>query len=148
MTWTTERSSSFLSTISLRVWRNEFSPISNGRTEEYCCRVTGKPEVGWSTDENRPMHVSRSVNLKLRVGDWAFVDELREIAGRKPVCTGTDRGLLRSVLGPWSPVPKCEAPEAPISMEEHISMTPAKPESSASKIFRDSGITLVFKYHV
>src|SRR5258708_4896015 len=23
--------------------------------------------------------------------------------------TGTDRGLLRSVLGPWSPVPKCEA---------------------------------------
>src|SRR6476620_413959 len=24
--------------------------------------------------------------------------------------TGTDRGLLRSVLGPWSPVPKCEAP--------------------------------------
>lgn len=38
--------------------------------------------------------------------------------------TGTDRGLLRSVLGPWSPVPKCEAPGAPISMEEHTSMAP------------------------
>src|ERR1700691_6457569 len=33
--------------------------------------------------------------------------------------TGTDRGLLRSVLSPWSPGPKCEAPGAPISMEEH-----------------------------
>ena len=38
--------------------------------------------------------------------------------------TGTDRGLLRSVLGPWSPVPKCEAPGAPISVEEHTSMVP------------------------
>jgi hypothetical protein len=38
--------------------------------------------------------------------------------------TGTDRGLLRSVLGPWSPVPKCEAPGAPISSEEHTSMAP------------------------
>src|ERR1700689_1579592 len=36
--------------------------------------------------------------------------------------TGTDRGLLRSVLGPWSPVPQCEAPGAPISVEEHTSM--------------------------
>src|ERR1035438_8262338 len=35
---------------------------------------------------------------------------------------GTDRGLLRSVLGPWSPVPKCDAPRAPISVEEHTSM--------------------------
>ena len=31
------------------------------------------------------------------IDDWALADELREIAGRKPVCTGTDRGLLRSV---------------------------------------------------
>ena len=38
--------------------------------------------------------------------------------------TGTDRGLLRLVLGPWSPVPKCEAPGAPISVEEHTSMVP------------------------
>src|ERR1700730_1108643 len=38
--------------------------------------------------------------------------------------TGTDRGLLRSVLGPRSPVPKCEAPGAPISVEEHTSMVP------------------------
>jgi hypothetical protein len=38
--------------------------------------------------------------------------------------TGTDRGLLRSVLGPWSPVPKCEAPGAPISVVEHTSMAP------------------------
>jgi hypothetical protein len=58
------------------------------------------------------------------IDDWALADELREIAGRKPVCTGTDRGLLRSVLGPRSPVPKCEAPEAPISVEEHTSMAP------------------------
>jgi hypothetical protein len=36
--------------------------------------------------------------------------------------TGTDRGLLQSVLGPWSPVPKCDAPRAPISVEEHTSM--------------------------
>jgi hypothetical protein len=36
--------------------------------------------------------------------------------------TGTDRGLLRSAFGPWSPVPKCEAPEAPISVKEHTYM--------------------------
>ena len=39
--------------------------------------------------------------------------------------TGTDRGRLRSVLGPWSPVPKCEAPRAPISLEEHTSVAPS-----------------------
>ena len=63
--------------------------------------------------------------------------------------TGTDRGLLRSVLGPWSPVPKCEAPGAPISVEEHTSMArqapPPKSESSPSRIFRHSGITVAFK---
>jgi hypothetical protein len=61
--------------------------------------------------------------------------------------TGTDRGLLRSVLGPWPPVPKCEAPGAPISVEEHTSMAPksGKSEFSASKIFRHSGITAAFK---
>src|ERR1700730_12380748 len=36
----------------------------------------------------------------------------------------TDRGLLRLVVGPWSPVPKCDAPGAPISFEEHTSMAP------------------------
>src|ERR1039457_7121882 len=49
------------------------------------------------------------------------------VGGRFPAgwaFTGTDRGLLRSVLGPWSPVPKCEAPGAPISLEEHTSMAP------------------------
>src|SRR5260370_8301212 len=35
----------------------------------------------------------------------------------------TDRGLLRSVLGPIL-VPKCEASGAPISVEEHTSMAP------------------------
>src|SRR6202161_1223181 len=44
--------------------------------------------------------------------------------------TRTDRGLLRWVLGPWSPVPKCEAPGAPISLEEHTSMAPR----SAAKV--------------
>jgi hypothetical protein len=38
--------------------------------------------------------------------------------------TGTDLGLLRSFLGPRSPVPKCEAPGAPISVEEPTSMAP------------------------
>src|ERR1700734_2694549 len=38
--------------------------------------------------------------------------------------TRTDRGLLRSVLGPWSPIPKCEAPRAPILVEEHTSTAP------------------------
>jgi hypothetical protein len=46
---------------------------------------------------------------------------------RKPVTsafTGTDRGLLRPILGPWSRVPKCEALGASISVEEHTSMVP------------------------
>jgi len=49
----------------------------------------------------------------LILGDWALVDELREIAGRKPARTGSDRSLLRSVLSPWSP------------LEEHTSMMPS-----------------------
>ena len=61
----------------------------------------------------------------------------------------TDRGLLGSVLGPWSSVPKCKAPGAPISVEEHTSVAPRprppKSESSASKIFRHSGMTVAFK---
>jgi hypothetical protein len=73
-----------------------------------------------------------------------------KLAWRTPSAfTGTDRGLLRSVLGPWSLVPKCEASGAPISLEEHSSMAarprPPKSESSASKIFRHSGITVAFK---
>ena len=61
--------------------------------------------------------------------------------------TGTDHGLLRSALGPWSRVPECEAHGAPISVEEYTSMAlrSAKSESSASKIFRRSGMTLAFK---
>jgi hypothetical protein len=43
---------------------------------------------------------------------------------KRTAFTGTDRGLLRSVLGSSSPVPKCEAPGAPISVEEHTSMAP------------------------
>ncbi len=46
------------------------------------------------------------------------------IASRKRAFNRTDRGLLRSVLGPWTPVPKCEAPGASISVEEHTSMAP------------------------
>src|SRR5258707_2953616 len=38
--------------------------------------------------------------------------------------TGIDRGLLRWVLGPWSPVPKCEGFGAPISLEDHTFMMP------------------------
>jgi hypothetical protein len=57
-------------------------------------------------------------------GDWALADGLREIAGRKPVCTGTDRSLLRSVLGLWSPVPKCEAPGDPFQWKNTLPWHP------------------------
>ena len=62
--------------------------------------------------------------------------------------TGTDRGLLRLVLGPWSPVPKCEALGAHFSGRTHFHGTqapPPKSESSASKILRHSGTTVAFK---
>src|ERR1035438_3411722 len=72
------------------------------------------------------------------IGDWALADELREIAGRKPVCTGTDRSLLRSVLGPWSPVPKCEARGPPISVEEHTSIVPRPRRQSQNSPLRNS----------
>jgi hypothetical protein len=67
---------------------------------------------------------------------------------KRTAFTGTDRGLLRSVLGSSSPVPKCEAPGAPISVEEHTPWhlrPPPKSASSASKIFCHSGITVAFK---
>ena len=62
---------------------------------------------------------------------------------------GTDRGLLRSVLRPWSPVPKCNAPRAPISVEEHTSMAP-RPRRKVrilrfKNLLKYSGITVAFK---
>jgi hypothetical protein len=77
--------------------------------------------------------------------------------------TGTDRGLLRSVLGQWSPVPKCEAPppqrRRPVAGDPgtwgthfsgrthfHGTQAPSpKSKSSASKILRHSGMTVAFK---
>jgi len=38
--------------------------------------------------------------------------------------TGTDLGLLRLVRFAWSPVPRCEAFGAPISLEKHTSVMP------------------------
>src|SRR6267154_3990962 len=62
----------------------------------------------------------------MRSSEW--VDQVGISSGNQALTrcafTGTDRGLLRSVLGPWSPVPKCEASGAPISVEEHTSMAP------------------------
>ena len=52
--------------------------------------------------------------------------------------TRTDRGLLRWVLGPWSPVPKCEAPGAPISVEEHTSMAPRPHRQSQNPPLQES----------
>src|ERR1700733_12926488 len=52
--------------------------------------------------------------------------------------TGTDRGLLRSVLDPRSPVPKCEAPGASISVEEHTSM--ARRQSQNPPLQKSSAI--------
>ena len=65
---------------------------------------------------------SRSGKLafNVRIADQPEITPFVDISA----FTGTDRGLLRSVLGPWSPVPKCDAPRAPISVEEHTSMAP------------------------
>jgi len=52
--------------------------------------------------------------------------------------TWTDCGLLRWVLGPWSPVPKCEAPGAPISSEEHTSMAPRPHRQSQNPPLQES----------
>src|ERR1017187_6461930 len=85
------------------------------------------------------------------IDDWALADELREIAGRKPVCTGTDRGLLRSVLGPWSPVPKCEAPGHPFQWKNtlpwHLGPA-AKVRILRFKIFRHSRYDPSLQNHV
>ena len=68
------------------------------------------PSSVWAAAAVPPSVLTAARKLKLFVDPASF--------------TGTDRGLLRSVLGPWSPVPKCEAPGAPISVEEHTSMAP------------------------
>jgi hypothetical protein len=63
--------------------------------------------------------------------------------------TGTNRGLFRSVLGPWSPVPKCEAPGAPNSVEEHTSMAPRPHRQSQNPPLQKSSaipvLTVAFK---
>src|SRR3984885_7732922 len=69
-------------------------------------------------------------------------ERIRKLCGHDSVntsaFTGTDRGLLRSVLGPRSPVPKCEAPGAPISVEEHTSM--ARRQSQNPPLQKSSAI--------
>src|ERR1700683_4147045 len=60
--------------------------------------------------------------------------------------TGTDRGLLRSVLGPWSPVPKCEAPGAPISVQEHTSMAPTPRRQSQNPPLQKSSAILALPW--
>src|ERR1700693_1109466 len=66
--------------------------------------------------------VSREASAAERLrSSWLVASDWSVTTG---AFTGTDRGLLRSVLGPWSPVPKCEAPGAPISVEEPTSMAP------------------------
>jgi hypothetical protein len=82
----------------------------------------------------------------------ASMPTILELASSITTCafTGTDRGLLRSVLGPWSPFPNARHLEHPFQWKNTLPwhLGPAKSESSAAKIFRHSGITLVFKYHV
>jgi len=62
--------------------------------------------------------------------------------------TGTDRGLLRSVLGPRSPVPNARCLGTHFIGRTHFNGTQAAPPKSefpASKNFRHSGITAAFK---
>src|SRR5476651_2322605 len=90
------------------------------------CRT---PQGCKSSDRGVQRHIHRAlIYSTTRSSEWEF--RSRGLLGH-PILfldpgafTGTDRGLLRSVLGPWSPVPKCEAPGAPISLEEHTSMAP------------------------
>jgi len=64
--------------------------------------------------------------------------------------TGTDRGLLRSFWVRGLPFPNARHLGHPFQWKNTLPwhLGPAKSESSSSKIFRHSGITLVFKYHV
>jgi len=43
-------------------------------------------------------------------------------------------------LGPWSPVPKCEAPGAPISVEELTSMAPRPRRQSQNPPLQKSSV--------
>ena len=81
--------------------------------------------------KSEPYGLRRSQSSNLRLAT------IRELMATKAF-TGTDRGLLRSVLGPWSPVPKCEAPGAPISVEEHSSMAPRPHRQSQNPPLQES----------
>jgi hypothetical protein len=63
---------------------------------------------------------------------------------------GTDLGLLRLVRLRGLPFPNARHLGHPFQWKNTLPfhLGPAKSESSASKIFRHSSITLVFKYHV
>jgi hypothetical protein len=65
--------------------------------------------------ENKPNPMSAVWN-RSRMGPFSFC------AYRPLTSPDLPGALLWSVLGPWSPVPKCDAPGAPISVEEHTSM--------------------------
>ena len=59
---------------------------------------------------------------------------------RNLTLTGIDRGLLRSVLGPWTPVPKCEAPGAPFIGRTHFHGTQARHQSQNPPLQKSSAI--------
>jgi hypothetical protein len=65
--------------------------------------------------EDKPNPMS-AVRKRSRMGPFSFC------AYRPLTSPDLPGALLWSVLGPWSPVPKCDAPGAPISVEEHTSM--------------------------
>src|SRR5450755_4495355 len=104
------------------------------------CRT---PQGCKSSDRGVQRHIHRAlIYSTTRSSEWEF--RSRGLLGH-PILfldpgafTGTDRGLLRSVLGPWSPVPKCEAPGAPISLEEHTSM--ARRQSQNPPLQKSSAI--------
>ena len=94
--------------------------------------MVSRQSTAYPDEEQRDSTCVTTVPPKLPITAWGtacgdyFRVTTRKLARplNTSAFTGTDRGLLRSVLGPRSPVPKCEAPGAPISVEEHTSTAP------------------------
>jgi hypothetical protein len=94
-------------------------------------RLSRKLEKGHTPSYFRLLSKNPALHSSL---DWPT---RRSINSHKRVYQ--DRSWSASVgLGPWSPVPKCEAPGAPISVEEHTSMAPRPRRQSQNPLLQRS----------
>src|SRR5579862_5291777 len=115
-------------------------------------RLSAEPDLGQYQRSNGGL-VTRSEHLPSQSVSCRLYVRVANLRCCKHVYR-TDRGLIRSALGPWSlPFPNARHLGHPFRWKNTLSMAPSPAAKGRilrfnSKNFRRSGITVAFKNHV